>query len=326
MTKTRLLIPWLALTGLLLASCVDATPKPAAPIPVAAATLMPTAVAPPTIDTMGGMHSMSTGDMDGKVGQSDFDAKFIDSMIMHHQGAINMATEALTQAQHPELRALAAGMIKSQQDEIDQMLTWRNAWFAGVANTGGLAMSMGEMSVAPGDEIYDLRFIGAMIPHHEGAMAMAQAALTRSKRPDLLKLASDIIGAQSREIKQMDAWRAVWAAAKPDPNAESLIEAEPQMVMGNRIMITRIKIAEAGWVVIHANTDGVAGTVLGSAPVKAGETKLLQIRLKQDAMPSMIAMLYFDKGKKGILELDGPDAPVTVYGKPVSAQFDAMIH
>ena len=92
-------------------------------------------------DTMPGMNmssspmatgsSMSMADMmaglQGKTGDS-FDQAFISEMMMHHQGAIDMATLAAAQARHQEIKNLAKGIISAQTSEIAQMRQWQKNW------------------------------------------------------------------------------------------------------------------------------------------------------------------------------------------------------
>ena len=56
----------------------------------------------------------------------------------------------------------------------------------------------------------DAHFIVMMIPHHEGAIAMSELALTRARRPEIKALAQRIIASQSREITQMRQWYRQW--------------------------------------------------------------------------------------------------------------------
>lgn len=81
-----------------------------------------------------GMHDamdMSMDDMsamlDGKSGDA-FDQAFIEGMIPHHQGAIDMAEMALQNAKHEEIKAMARAIIAAQQKEIDEMRQWYTSW------------------------------------------------------------------------------------------------------------------------------------------------------------------------------------------------------
>jgi len=65
------------------------------------------------------------------------------------------------------------------------------------------------MELGPADAEFDLRFIDAMT-HHQGAVEMAKEAQQKSKRPEIQKLAADIIQAQDKEINQMNQWRQAW--------------------------------------------------------------------------------------------------------------------
>ncbi|NJK55980.1 MAG: DUF305 domain-containing protein [Pleurocapsa sp. SU_5_0] len=172
----------------------------------------------------GGMqHDMS---MDIGPADADYDLRFIDSMLMHHQGAVNMAQEALTKSQRPEMKKLAQDIITAQKQEIEQMKQWRTTWYPNANQTPmawsaemGHMMAMSEdmeqsmmmsMDLGKADPDFDLRFIDAMIPHHEGALVMAKDALGKTKRPDVKKLSQDILNSQQQEIEQMKQWRKDW--------------------------------------------------------------------------------------------------------------------
>jgi uncharacterized protein (DUF305 family) len=141
-----------------------------------------------------------------------FDARFIDAMTEHHLGAVTMAGEALDSAVHPEIISLATGIIAGQSAEIDSMGTWRAAWYPDLGATGGMGMSMGAMEIAGSREIpWDIRFLDAMISHHEGAIVMAEEALDSTVHPEILSLATGILAAQQEEIIEMRVLRAAWS-------------------------------------------------------------------------------------------------------------------
>jgi|SRR3989344_9586 len=65
--------------------------------------------------------------LQGKTGDA-FDTTFIEMMIDHHQGAIDMANLAKIQAKHTEIQTMADDIINAQTKEIQQMRQWYNAW------------------------------------------------------------------------------------------------------------------------------------------------------------------------------------------------------
>jgi uncharacterized protein (DUF305 family) len=50
-----------------------------------------------------------------------------------------------------------------------------------------------------------------MIPHHEGAVVMAQEALQKVQKPEIKSMANAIVKAQQAEIKQMKDWQTAWS-------------------------------------------------------------------------------------------------------------------
>ena len=73
--------------------------------------------------------------MDGKMTQvlgpkdAMFDKRFMDLMIIHHEGGIMMAKDALKKSDRPEIKELAQQIITSQEKEIQQMKEWEKAWY-----------------------------------------------------------------------------------------------------------------------------------------------------------------------------------------------------
>ena len=61
-----------------------------------------------------------------------------------------------------------------------------------------------------GSQSMDQHFIVMMIPHHDGAIAMADLALTRAKRPEIKELARSIRASQAQENAQMRTWYRQW--------------------------------------------------------------------------------------------------------------------
>ena len=62
-------------------------------------------------------------------------------------------------------------------------------------------------------DAFDQAFLQEMVVHHKGAVVMAEQVLATSQRPELRKLAEDIIAAQTKEINMMKDWEQIWFPA-----------------------------------------------------------------------------------------------------------------
>lgn len=84
-----------------------------------------------TSKTNASMSSMSMDDMtaslEGKTGD-DFDKAFITSMIAHHEGAVEMAKQSASSANHDEIKTLSKNIILAQEQEISEMKQWWIDW------------------------------------------------------------------------------------------------------------------------------------------------------------------------------------------------------
>ena len=77
------------------------------------------------------MEMMGMEDPSELANQRPFDEAFINSMIPHHQSAIDMAQVALDESDNPAIRDLAGRIVEDQTREIEQMRGWLEEWYSG---------------------------------------------------------------------------------------------------------------------------------------------------------------------------------------------------
>jgi uncharacterized protein (DUF305 family) len=152
--------------------------------------------------------------------KAPFDQQFIDQMAAHHQMAIEMAKMALGSAKHAELKTMAKQIIAAQQKEINEFKALRKQWYgSGALKTYPMdEMMMQQMGMGGMEKMhsmmmsagFDKAFINAMIPHHAGAITMANWELASGTHARLKAIAANIIRDQAKEIGDMIALRKSW--------------------------------------------------------------------------------------------------------------------
>ncbi|MFF9136672.1 DUF305 domain-containing protein [Streptomyces albogriseolus] len=181
------------------------------------------------LSACGGGHDMSSMGSDSdsspsatasaKAGDhNDQDVSFAEEMIQHHRQAIEMAGLAADRASSQEVKDLATKIKGAQDPEIETMSGWLTSWGeevpADMSGMEGHDMSSGMPGMMSSEDMdmlerasgagFDKMFLEMMVKHHEGAVEMAKTQKADGKHGPAVKLADDVITAQTAEIEQMN--------------------------------------------------------------------------------------------------------------------------
>ena len=163
-------------------------------------------------------ETMQMGDMPGMTMRENGamvmdDQAFLAMMIPHHRMAVDMAKIAVERGKDPETLTMARRVIADQTAEIAEMRAWYREWFgsqppdmpmSGAMAMMGMSMNTDELRTS-GEP--DRTFLRMMIPHHAGALLMADAVLAGDTRSEVERLARGIVAAQATEIGAMQEMR-----------------------------------------------------------------------------------------------------------------------
>ena len=75
---------------------------------------------------------------------------------------------------------------------------------------GGMMGDDSDMTNLEKASDFDKEFLEEMIPHHQMAVMMATMLKNGTEKPEMKKLADEIIAAQNSEINQMRGWLKNW--------------------------------------------------------------------------------------------------------------------
>lgn len=145
------------------------------------------------------------GSMADEVADRLSDLRFLNGLVGHHEQAIDLARQARTASARPEIQSLAEAIVTGMPARIEGLYAWKRAWYRDPRRVSGPRLALGEAG-----ESFDLRYLNAMIAHHEEAIEMARGIQKISTREEILTLASEVIRIDTDDIAQFEQWRSAW--------------------------------------------------------------------------------------------------------------------
>ena len=130
--------------------------------------------------------------------------EFVAGMIPHHQEAVDTANEVLARGGSTEaMQTLAEDIIAAQEKEIADLLQWHEDWYGVTYEPdGSYQPMMRDLSELSGADL-DRQFLTDMIPHHEGAIMMANSVRPYVTHEEISLMADAIVSTQAAEIALM---------------------------------------------------------------------------------------------------------------------------
>jgi uncharacterized protein (DUF305 family) len=136
------------------------------------------------------------------------DLRYLNAMIAHHGGAIILAQQAKEKTNRPEIKQLAEDILTGEPKAIAELYGWKKDWYKDIRKVSDKAVpNLGEY-----DENFDLRFLNALIAHHEEGIIMAKEIRLKSTRAEVLSNADAVIEFLSGGLTMLKEWRTEWYA------------------------------------------------------------------------------------------------------------------
>jgi uncharacterized protein (DUF305 family) len=153
-------------------------------------------------------ESQKKNNMSLDLGRPDanLDKRYIDGMIAHHLAAIYLAKQAQDISTRNEIKELSRAIIAADEKGIRQLYVWKKEWYN---NTKEITKYQ-KVNLGTSDEKFDLRFLNALIIHHDDAITIARDVQQKSTRNEILTLASEVIQSLSESKITLQTWRKTW--------------------------------------------------------------------------------------------------------------------
>lgn len=134
------------------------------------------------------------------------DLRYINQMGTHHKGAIVLASQVADKTKRDDLKKLAQMIQEGEPKLIDELYGWKNNWYKDNKKFKEPSVSF----LGDYDQSFDLRFLNALISHHEDGIEMAKEIRTKSSRSEILDNADKVEKVLTDGIIMLKKWRQDW--------------------------------------------------------------------------------------------------------------------
>lgn len=136
--------------------------------------------------------------------------RFINGMIAHHKSAIYMLKQVKKESKRAELQGLADVVIALDTKGIEDLYDLKKELYKDSREVKNFSKS----ELGSFDEKFDLRFLNAMIIHHDEAITASREALGKSTNKNIIETAGAVDKLLSENIIQLKEWREEWYEVK----------------------------------------------------------------------------------------------------------------
>ncbi len=149
------------------------------------------------------MYDKNTMDL----GQPDkwVDLRYIDGMIAHHRGAILLAEEAAL-SERAEIKSLGADIRKNEPVAIAELYQMKKEWYGDRRTVRDPQVP----KLGSYDKSFDLRFLNALIAHHENGIRMTRDIRLKSSRAEIIDNSDAVEQFLKGGIAMLRGWRKAW--------------------------------------------------------------------------------------------------------------------
>lgn len=142
------------------------------------------------------------------LGQADrtFDLRYINAMIAHHRGAMLLAEQLGRNTARPEMKTLSQNILNDEPKAIAELYAWKKDWYGDTKAVRDPIVA----NLGPAGDTFDLRFLNAIIAHHEAGIFMTKETRIKSNRAEILDNADAVEAFLANGLQTLRSLRSTW--------------------------------------------------------------------------------------------------------------------